>query len=80
MSARDPTKFYQDFIAVKRLSLRWQLRIVITVIARAAIFPAAAFGQSQPTLTESEFWPEVDAHLQLPSHESLQHSRESESP
>jgi hypothetical protein len=31
-------------------------------------FCSCAAGQSQPTDTETEIWPEVDAHLQLPSH------------
>jgi hypothetical protein len=31
-------------------------------------FCLGAAGQSQPTDTETEVWPEVDAHLQLPSH------------
>ena len=59
--------FPSRFFAVTHLSLVWHLSIVITIIVLAAIFSAAAFGQSQPTLTESEFWPEVDAHIQLPS-------------
>jgi hypothetical protein len=58
--------FLSRFCALARLSLRW-LKIVITIRAFAAIFSVAAFGQSQPTLTESEFAPEVDAHIQLRS-------------
>jgi hypothetical protein len=34
----------------------------------ATIFCSGAAGQSQTSTTETQVWPEVDAHLELPSH------------
>ena len=41
---------------------------ILLGMAFTLAFCSCAACQSQPTDTETEIWPEVDAHLQLPSH------------
>jgi hypothetical protein len=46
-------------------------RCLLTVflgLSMVALFCSAAAGQSQTADTETQVWPEVDLHLQLPSH------------
>jgi hypothetical protein len=44
------------------------LRKILLGTAVMLIFCSAAASQSQPPDTETQVWPEVDAHFQLPSH------------
>ena len=46
---------------------RWFLKL-LSASALAAIFSASAAAQSDAPDTETMVWPEVDAHIQLPSH------------
>ena len=46
-------------------------RCLLTVffgLSMVALFCPGAAGQSQTSDTETQVWPEVDLHLQLPSH------------
>jgi hypothetical protein len=41
---------------------------IILAVALSAVFCARSVGQSEMPTTGTEVWPEVDAHVQLPSH------------
>ena len=43
-------------------------RVILLGFSLITIFCSGAAGQSPPHDTETEVWPEVDAHVQLPSH------------
>ena len=43
-------------------------RVILLGLAVATMFCLGAAGQSQTSATETQVWPEVDAHVQLPSH------------
>jgi len=43
-------------------------RAILLGLSLATMFCSGVAGQSQKSITEAEVWPEVDAHVQLPSH------------
>lgn len=64
---RWPGVFGKSLADARRLKCKWALRIFLE-LSLVTIFCSGAAGQSQTPTTETEFWPEVDAHVELPSH------------